>query len=515
MKSFNLLYYLLVIIGILPVAVFSQTQTTNKPPNIIYFLADDLGFGEIGVQGQKIIKTPNIDALAEQGMRFTQHYTGAPVCAPARCVLLTGKHMGHAYIRGNDAVKERGDVWNYAKASADPNLEGQRPLPANTVTLSKLLQQVGYTTGLFGKWGLGGPLTEGAPHLQGFDRFYGYNCQRQAHNLYPIHLWDDNKKVPLNNELIVPSTKLRKGADPNDPASYTQFEQKDYAPEMIHKEALKFIEDHHGEPFFMYYASPLPHVPLQIPGKYVEPYKKIIGKENPYTGQNGYFPNFYPRATYAAMISYLDEQLGDLINLLKEKGIYENTLIIFASDNGPTYTGGVDFNYFQSSQPFTNGYGKTKGFLYEGGIRIPMIVSWPKTVEPGTTSSHISAFYDVLPTLCEISGAKLPVHTDGLSFLPTLLGKNQKEHKFLYWEFPEYNGQQAVRMGKWKGIRKNMQEGNMGIELYNLEQDAKESNDLAGQYPKVVKKIEKIMLQEHQTSSNELFHIRGLDIPVQ
>jgi arylsulfatase len=481
-----------------------------QKPNIIYFLADDLGYGEIGVLGQQKIKTPNIDALAKGGMLFTQHYSGAPVCAPARYSFLTGKHMGHSYIRGNDEWAERGDVWNYTKAFSDPGLEGQRPIPANTLTLGKQLQKAGYTTGIFGKWGLGAPNTEGTPNKQGFDEFYGYNCQRQAHNLYPSHLWENETKVFLNNTLVNPHVNLEKDADINDPKSYARFtEQNDYAPDLIHQKSLTFIKNNKDKPFFMYYASPLPHVPLQVPTKYTEAYQKIFGKEKPYTGKS-YFPTQHPNATYAAMITYMDMQLGELISELKKQGIYENTLIVFTSDNGPTYTGGVDANFFDSAKPFDNNYGRTKGFVYEGGIRVPLIASWPNTIKAGSKTNHISAFYDMMPTLTDIAKIDAPKDTDGISFRNTLVGKNQQQHEFLYWEFPSYQGQQAVRMGKWKAIRKNIFKGNLDVELYNLEEDIKELNDVAKQFPSIVKQLERIMKQEHVPAVNERFKFKQL-----
>jgi arylsulfatase len=482
----------------------------KRPPNIIYFLADDLGYGEVGIYGQTKIKTPNIDALARNGMMFTQHYSGAPVCAPARYVFLTGKHTGHAFIRGNDEWDERGDVWNYEKASLDPTLEGQKPIPKNTVTLGDQLKKVGYKTSILGKWGLGAPETDGIPNLQGFDFFYGYNCQRQAHNLYPAHLWENTEKILLNNELIAPNTKLDSLADSYSDQSYSKFNQKEYAPKKIQEKALSFIEENKDNPFFMYYASPLPHLPLQAPKDYVDRYRKIFGEEKPYIGDDSYFPNRYPRATYAAMVSYLDDQLGEIITLLKEKEIYENTIIIFSSDNGPTYLGGVDFDYFESSKPFSNGYGRTKGFVYEGGIRVPLIASWPKHIKPNTKSNHISAFYDLMPTICDIAGVESPDNIDGISFKSTLLDQTQKQHEFLYWEFPSYNGQQAVRIGKWKGVRKNIFDGNLEIQLYNLEIDLKEQVDVSSQYPKIVKKIKAIMQQEHEPASNDKFKFKQL-----
>ncbi|NBR74031.1 MAG: N-acetylgalactosamine-6-sulfatase, partial [Flavobacteriia bacterium] len=298
-----------IILGLALLLVGCQAnEQSSTPPNIIYILADDLGYGELGVYGQEKIKTPHIDALAQNGMLFTQHYSGAPVCAPARYMFLTGKHSGHAHIRGNDEWRERGEVWDYIKAFEDPNLEGQRPIPSQTLTLGKQLKKAGYQTAIIGKWGLGAPLTEGVPNRQGFDYFYGYNCQRQAHNLYPGHLWENDTKVLLNNALIAPHVKLDPQADPNDPASYADYTQQDYAPKLMHDKALSFIRTNKDQRFFLYYASPLPHLPLQAPREYVARYQQIFGPETPYIGDKGYFPNQTPRATYAAMISYLDDQ---------------------------------------------------------------------------------------------------------------------------------------------------------------------------------------------------------------
>ena len=500
------------IICLLTICLFNcqEHQKENQKPNIIYFLADDLGYGEVGAYGQKIIQTPNIDKLASNGMLFTQHYSGAPVCAPARYMFLTGKHSGHAFIRGNDEWVERGEVWDYEKASNDASLEGQRPIPNTTITLGHKLKEAGYKTSILGKWGLGAPESEGIPNLQGFDYFYGYNCQRQAHNLYPSHLWENIEKDTLNNQLVPPRTKLDSLANPFDEKSYAIFNQNEYAPERIHERAISFIKESKDEPFFMYYASPLPHLPLQAPKEYVDKYRKILGKEEPYIGDKGYFPNRYPRATYAAMISYLDYQLGDLINILKEEGIYENTIIIFSSDNGPTYTGGVDFNFFESSKPFTNGYGRTKGFVHEGGIRIPLIASWPNKIRAGSISNHISAFYDLMPTICDFAGVEPPTDIDGISFKSELLGKDQTPHEFLYWEFPSYNGQQAVRMGKWKGVRKDIFDNKLIMELYNLETDILEMNDISALHPDVVKQIEVIMSREHEPAASKKFKIKQL-----
>ncbi len=489
-----------------------QVQAQKKTsPNIIYILADDLGYGELGSYGQKLIETPNLDQLAAKGIRFTQHYSGAPVCAPSRCVLLTGKHMGHAHIRGNDEWDERGEVWNFAKAAEDPNLEGQRPLPAGTNTIGSLLQAVGYKTGMVGKWGLGAPLSDGIPTNRGFDFFYGFNCQRQAHTYYPKHLWKNDQKVWLDNELVVPGTKLETGADPLNEASYARYRLKEYAPDLMHQEALNFIKENKANPFFFYYASPIPHAPLQAPKRWVDYYVKKFGDEVPYDGKRGYFPCRYPKATYAGMISYLDEQVGELITELKAQGIYENTLIIFSSDNGPTYNGGTNSPWFKSGGPFKSEYGWGKGFVHEGGIRVPMIASWPSRIKAGQKTDHISAFWDVLPTLCDIAGVETPKDVDGLSFLPVLMGDEVKNaNAYYYWEFPEYHGQQAVRMGKWKALRKNIKKGNMAIELFDLEQDIQEQNNLADQYPEIVAEIEDIFMREHKQADMNQFRMKQL-----
>ncbi len=487
----------------------ASKETATTPPNIIYILADDLGYGELGAYGQKIIETPHLDALAKTGMRFTQHYSGAPVCAPARCVLLTGKHSGHAFVRGNDEWKERGEVWNYQAMFDDPSLEGQRPLPDSVETVAERLKAGGYATAVVGKWGLGAPATEGVPNRQGFDFFYGYNCQRQAHTYFPMHLWKNEERVLLDNKMVAPHTNLAANADPNASASYADFHLKEYAPTAMQTEVMQFVANHRTQPFFLYYASPIPHLPLQAPRHWVEHYQKKLDEEAPFTGTS-YYPNQTPRATYAAMISYLDEQVGELVAHLKALEIYDNTLIIFSSDNGPTYTGGADTPFFDSAQPFKTEYGWGKGFVHEGGIRVPMIASWPGKIQAASQSDHISAFQDVLPTLCEAAQLPIPEDTDGISFLPTLLGQPQKAHEHLYWEFPSYEGQQAVRMGKWKGIRKGILKGNLDIELYNLETDMQEQHNVADQEPAVLAKILEIMKKEHVPAQLEAFRIEAL-----
>jgi arylsulfatase A-like enzyme len=504
--------YLVLLILILGFTACQEDKPNNEKPNIIYILADDLGYGELGIYGQTKIQTPNIDALAKSGMMFTQHYSGAPVCAPARYMLMTGKHSGHAYIRGNDEWAERGEVWNYEKAVNDPNLEGQRPIPSNTVTIGNVLQNAGYKTGIVGKWGLGAPLSESIPTNMGFDFFYGYNCQRQAHQLYPKHLWKNEDKVWLDNDLVAPSQKLAADLDPMDLVSYNMFnKQPDYAPALMQTEVLNFIEENKDEPFFMYYATPIPHLPIQVPQEYTDRYVKLWGEEEPYLGDKGYFPNRYPKAAYAGMITYLDDQVGEIVAKLKELGLYENTLIIFTSDNGPTYTGGVDAPYFESASPFETAYGRTKGFTYEGGIRVPMIAAWPGQIQEGSKTDHISAFWDVMATVGELTQTQIPEDTDGISFLPTLRNTGEQEnHEYLYWEFPEYNGQQAIRMGDWKGIRKDIKGGNMAIELYNLKSDPAEQADISAFYPEIVKQMEAIMIEEHTTPTIDRFKMTQL-----
>ncbi len=490
----------------------NEKTIAHSKPNIIFILADDLGYGDLGCYGQELIETPNIDLLAEEGIKFTQHYSGAPVCAPARCVLLTGKHSGHAYIRGNDEWNSRGDVWNYKAMLADSTLEGQRPLPSNTVTIAKLLQDAGYKTGMTGKWGLGAPHTESIPTDMGFDYFLGYNCQRQAHTYYPVHLYKNENRIYLNNDTIAPNVKLPKGSNPLSPQSYSEFQLNEYAPDIMFTGMIDFIDKNKDEPFFFYWASPIPHVPLQAPKAWVDYYIMKFGNEEPYLGDKGYFPNRYPNATYAAMISYLDEKVGLLIDKLKKEGIYENTILIFTSDNGPTYAGGVNANYFNSAGPFINDYGYTKGFVHEGGIRVPLIVSWPNEIDTFLVSDHISSFSDIMPTFCDIATVDIPEESDGISFFPTIMNKgNQSKHEYLYWEFPEYNGQQAIRYGEWKAIRKNIQKGNLEIELYNLVKDPQELNNLASSHLELIEKIRKFMIESHEKSLITRFQLSNID----
>lgn len=480
----------------------------SEKPNIVYILADDLGYNELGCYGQKLIKTPNIDRLAREGMRFTQHYSGQAVCAPSRCTLMTGKHTGHAFTRNNGNPK---DI-QYLAPKFGWEFPGQYPIPDQELTIAELLKTQGYATGAMGKWGLGQIGTTGDPNKQGFDLFFGYNCQRHAHSFYPGHLWHNHQKVKLGNDPPVPGhAALPAGANPNDSASYTPFKGNDYAPDRMIDVALRFIGENKDRPFFLYFPTTIPHLALHIPDEELKPY---LGKweETPFVGGKGYTPHQTPRAAYAAMISRMDKDVGRIMTLLDELGLDKSTLVVFSSDNGTTTASReVDAEFFESVGPLRG----LKGSLYEGGIRVPMLARWPGRIQPHSVTDHVSAFWDVLPTVCDMAGIDPPKNIDGISFAPTLLGQpdRQRRHEYLYWEFPAYGGQQAVRMGNWKGIRQNMlRRGNkqpLKIELFNLAEDVGEESDVAEEYPKVTERIRKIMRTARRPS--EQFPFKPLD----
>ncbi len=493
-----------------------QPLPENTRPNIIYILADDLGYGEVGVYGQEKIETPNIDALAKTGMLFTQHYSSAPVCAPARYMFLTGKHAGHSFIRGNSEWKERGAVWDYRAMAKDSTLEGQGPMPENTVTMAHRLKKVGYKTALVGKWGLGAPHTKSIPNEMGFDFFYGYNCQRQAHTYYPLHLYRNRSRVHLSNDTVPPNTPFPIGEDPLDPASYADFSLSEYSPDLMFNEITNFVDDHSKTPFFLYWATPIPHVALQAPQRWVDYYRKKFGPEEPYLSdgkKKGYLPHPSPHAGYAAMVSYLDENIGKLVQQLKRNGMYENTLIVFTSDNGPSYAGGADPIYFNSAKPFKGDFGKGKGFLYEGGIRVPMIAAWPGKIKPGTRSDHVSAHFDMLATFGEVAGYSTPSDSDGISMLPTMLSQGlQEKHEFLYWEFPSYGGQVALRLDNWKIVRQNLlNEAEPTIELYDLKTDPLETTNVASEHPEILERASKVFLKQREKPQLKNFQIPLID----
>lgn len=488
---------------------FISSVVAQQSPNIIYILADDLGYAEIGCYGQSKIETPNIDQLAKQGMRFTQNYSGSPVSAPSRCVTFTGLHTGHSYIRGNDEMAERGAVGDYYAMYNDSTLEGQRPLPTGTITIASILKEAGYATGCIGKWGLGYPGSEGTPNKMGFDFFYGYNCQRQAHTYYPPFLYRNEAREYLPNELLPPNVMLDEGADPYNAHNYAKYTKEAYSCDLMYNEILDFVERNKKQPFFLAWTTPLPHVPLQVPDKWINYYREKFGDEEPYTGNAGYYPCRYPHATYAAMISYWDEQIGGLVAKLKELGIYKNTVIIFTSDNGPTFNGGSNSVWFNSAQPFKSerGWGKTS--LHEGGIRVPLIITWEGKVKANSVSNHICASWDMMPTICEF--AKIdPPKTDGISILPSLLGKKQPQHKYLYWEFPEGNGSIALRKGKWKLLITNASKAETQVELFDLEEDLQEQNNLTNNYPDIVEEFKQYIIESHISSELERFKIKYL-----
>jgi len=445
---------------------------TTKPPNVIYILADDLGYGDLSCYGQTKFKTPHIDALAEQGMRFTQHYSGSTVCAPSRCSLLTGLHSGHAVVRGNSEVRP----------------EGQSPMPADTFTVAHLMQSAGYQTGVFGKWGLGAPNSTSEPLKMGFDRFYGYNCQRIAHSYYPAFLWNNDEREILFGNVAQ--------------------KQVEYAPDLIHAQALDFIRDNKDRPFFCYYAAVQPHADMVAPKSYMNQHRGKYGTETPYP-QEYYSAQAEPRAAFVAMVHVLDDYVGDITQELEKLGIADNTLIIFTSDNGPHVEGGHDPEYFDSN-------GIKKGFkrdLYEGGVNVPMIATWPAKIQSGTTSDHISAFWDFLATMSDLVNKPLPVQTDGVSMLPTFTGKGeQAKHDYLYWEFPVKGGRMAIRRGDWKAVRYNIHKNPTStIELYNLANDPSEAENVAANYPQIAAEMDALLKQSRTPSLNPKFEFPSVN----
>ena len=436
-----------------------KTVNENKHPNIIYILVDDLGYGDLGCYGQKRIKTPSLDKMADEGMRFTQHYSGSTVCAPSRCCLMTGYHTGHALVRGNARV----------------------PLRPDDVTVAKTMKQAGYTTGLVGKWGLGEADSTGIPNKQGFDYFYGYLNQRHAHNYYPKFLWKNEQKVNLRNEVKYPHSRHVKefgGVSAN---------KLDYSHDFMTQEALAFVERNKQNPFFLYIAYTIPHANNEAGKKGMEVPDYGIYKDKDWPE---------PQKGHAAMITRMDGDVGKLFALIKKLGIDDNTLVMFTSDNGPHREGGNNPDFNNSSGPLRG----IKRDLYEGGIRVPMIARWPGKVKSNSTNNHISAFWDILPTCAELAGAKTPDGIDGISFTTTLLGRNdqQKQHEFLYWEFHERGSKQAIRMGDWKAVSFCQSH----TELYNLKDDLGEKNNLAAKYPDIVKKAEQYMKASNTPSTH-------------
>jgi len=478
--------------------LLASTLLSNAKPNIVFILADDLGYGELGSYGQKKIKTPNIDQLAKEGIRFTHHYTGAPVCAPARCVLMTGLHLGHAEIRNN------GDSKNGRK------FPGQWPITDQAVTIAETLQAAGYKTGGFGKWGLGPTDSSGSPIKQGFDRFYGYNCQRNAHSFYPPFL-DDDEGIEVINKNPIPGHKRQ----PEGEIKAENYRAETYAPDRILEEALEFIDDHKNEPFFLYLPFVEPHVSMQPPQSNIDQYPIEWDQEKgAYRGQNGYLPHPRPRAGYAAMISDLDDHVGAILARLKKHQVDQNTLVIFTSDNGTTHPGGdpkfhiggVDAEFFNSTGELRG----WKGSVNEGGIRIPAIVRWPSQIQPGSLTHAPSYFPDWFPTICSAAQITPPQHLDGTDLTAALLGKEFKRTKPMLWEFHGYRGQLALIDYPWKIILQNAKTKNPGKwQLYNIENDPSESKDLANQKPNILEKMVQSFINDR--SPNERNKLPLLD----
>lgn len=444
----KLLVSILLLIVLLPVAI---QASENGKPNVIYIMADDLGYGELGCYGQEKIKTPELDKLAKRGMRFTQHYAGTSVCAPTRCSLMTGLHTGHTYIRAN--------------SPGYPNT--QTPIPSGTETIGRLLQREGYKTACIGKWGLGNFNSVGAANKQGFDHFFGYYDQRHAHNYYTDHLYRNGVRIPLDG--------------------------KTYSHDLLTAEAIDFVEEHKDQPFFLYLPYCIPHTKFQVPG--LEQYAEKDWKQN--------------HKTHAAMISRMDRDVGKLVDKIEELGLTENTLIMFTSDHGAHGQSGTA-KFFNSSGPLRS----IKRSMYEGGIRVPLIATWPGRIKANSQSEHLSAFWDMMPTLAELSGGKPMSKHDGISILPELLGKTneQKKHDYLYWElFESRIANRAIRKGKWKGVIPNLFASGK-LELYDLENDLGESNNIANKHPDIAQEL--LQLMDAARVRNELWNVesRGFNL---
>jgi arylsulfatase A len=428
----------------------------SEKPNIIYILLDDAGYGDLSCYGQKQFATPNIDRLAAEGLRFTQHYSGSTVCAPTRCCLMTGVHTGHSYVRGNREVKP----------------EGQSPMPADIVTLPRLLRQAGYKTGAFGKWGLGAPGSTSDP-AKHFDVFFGYNCQREAHTYYPKHLWKNFDKISMDGET--------------------------HSADVIMDEALEFVRQNRENPFFLFLPVTIPHAAMHATEEYVAPFRKKFAQFEDKVGRYANTETKNPIAAFAGMMTQVDAHVGQLMQLLDELGLEDQTLVMLSSDNGPHKEGGHDPIFFDSNGPLRG----HKRDLYEGGVRAPLIAYWPGKVKPGTESGLISAHWDMLPTFCELAGAAIPNQTDGISMVPELLGRGdqQSQHAYLYWEFYEQGGKRAARFGNWKAIQLNVNKNqNAPIELYYLPDDVGETMNLAEKHPDVVAQAQEIFRDAHTPS---------------
>jgi len=433
-----------------------SSPSAAKSPNIVYILLDDAGYGDLSCYGQRRFATPHIDRLAQEGMQFLDHYSGSTVCAPTRCSLMTGYHTGHTYVRGNREVKP----------------EGQAAMPAEIVTIPRLLKQAGYVTGAFGKWGLGAPQSPSDP-ARHFDLFFGYNCQREAHTYYPNHLWKNFQRVPLDG--------------------------KTYSATLIMNQALQFVRDNSRRPFFLFLPVTIPHAAMHAPESYVLPFRKKFPQFADKIGRYRGPQVKNPIAAFAGMMTLMDEGVGELMALLKELELDDNTLVMLSSDNGPHKEGGHDPQFFNSNGPFRG----HKRDLYEGGVRVPLIARWPQVIKPGSRSRHVSAHWDMLPTFCELAGINVPANTDGISLVPTLTGQGQQRaHQYLYWEFYERGGKRAVRFGNWKAVQLNLKhvDQRTGIELFDLSQDEGEQDNIAARHPEIVRQAADYFAAAHTPS---------------
>ncbi len=453
---------------ILFIACLVSHATAAETPNIIYILADDAGYGDFGCYGGSRLPTPNIDSMAQQGMRFTRHYAGCTVCAPSRCVLMTGLHTGHCRVRGNS-----------------PGL-----LLDEDITVAEVLKSAGYKTACIGKWGLGAPPPLSDPNDQGFDEFYGYVSMWHAHNFYPEFLIRNGVEERLRNV----SQAQWKGQDGRGVAAT----KVDYAPDLLNGEVLKYLRCHdtRKKPFFLYYALNVPHA------------NNEGGRHNPSEERGMEVPNFGPYAEqdwpgpekgFASVMHNIDRDIGLILAELILLGLDENTIVMFSSDNGPHEEGGHQMDFFNSNGDLRG----MKRDLYEGGIRVPLIARWPGKIAAGSVSAHICGFQDVLPTFAEIAKARVPSDIDGLSFLPELLGNDvQPQHDFLYWEFGEQGGKQAVLKGDWKLIQLRVgSERPTAYELYNVSADIAETTNVAKQHPEKVKELTNLLRYNHIPNS--------------
>jgi uncharacterized sulfatase len=447
----------------------------GEKPHIIWIMADDLGYGEVGCYGQKLIQTPHIDRLAAEGMRFTQFYAGSTVCAPSRSVLMTGQHMGHTRVRGNASPSD------YTPQNLDPE----------NVTVAEVLQKAGYATALVGKWGLGVEGTSALPTRHGFDFFFGYLDQFHAHNSWPEFLIKNESRVPLRNKV------RHEGKDYEKLGAGIAVEKVDYTPDLMLAEALKWLEANQDQPFYLYFSPILPHANNEL--------QRATQRGQEYKSLGMYADKDWPEMdkAHAAAITLLDEEVGQILALLKRLGLDERTLVFFTADNGPQREGGNRPEFFQSSGPLRG----IKRDLYEGGIRVPMLARWPGHVAAGSVSDYVGYFGDFMATAAQLGGAQPPPLLDSISLVPILLGRpDQQQHEYLYWEFHEKGFFQAVRMGDWKGVRFGTSQP---LELYNLKLDLGETNNVAAQHPQLVKRIEQIMKEAHGDSKYWPIRERG------